>query len=75
MTNPTAETDLTPLATTTVTCKIDSLSGGRVGLGIFTEGRGGMSKEAADCAAALLATLQDFCDINQFPVNVYRGAQ
>lgn len=66
--------DLTPVATTTITCKIDSLSGGRVGLGVFTEGRD-MTQEGADCAAALLETIQNFCDINHFPVNVRRSAQ
>ena len=66
--------DLTPIATTTVTCKIDCLPGDRIGLGIYTQG-GGMTQEGADCVAALLATLQDFCNVNEFLVNVYRGAQ
>lgn len=70
----TSNDDLTPVGTTTITCKIDSLSGGRVGLGVFTEG-GSMTQEGADCAAALLETIQDFCDINRFPINVRRSAQ
>lgn len=64
-----------PIATVTMTIKIDSLSGGRVGFGVYTQGNGGMTKEGADCAAALVATVQDFCDINEFPVNVRRNAQ
>lgn len=66
--------DLKPMATATVTIKIDKLSGGRVGLGVFTEGQG-LSGESADCLNALLDTLQAFCDGNEIPVNVRRVAQ
>lgn len=69
-----AEDDLVPLATVTITCKVDSLSGGRVGLGVFTEGRG-MTANGAAAVDALLDTIQDFCNINEFPVNVRRLAQ
>lgn len=64
-----------PIATVTMTIKIDSLSGGRVGFGVFTQGTGGMTEEGAACTAALVATVQDFCDMNEFPVNVTRSAQ
>lgn len=59
----------------TITIKVDSLPGGAVGLGIYTASGGGLSKPAADTVAALLVTLQAFCDVNQFPVDVRRVSQ
>lgn len=66
--------DLTPIGTTTITLKIDCLSGDRVGLGVFTQGSS-MTPDGQAAVDALLSTIQAFCDINEFPVNVRRPVQ
>ena len=70
----TDDNDLTPLTRVTVTCQLDCLSGGRLGLGVFTEGQC-LTAEGNACLDALLATIQDFCTLNEFPVNVRRPMQ
>lgn len=65
---------MTPLATTTVTIKLECLSGGRVGLGVYTEG-GSITPNGKAALDAILDTLQAFCDLNNFPVNVRRPMQ